>query len=217
MSTIVIGAAPPIGFGRDDCTVLPDAVAVHFDSGTETWTVRAADGTLATASVVVDARPSDNPAVASHGVPNYFRLPGPDTRRQGRYVARCLKLFERSGAARIEAKGRIVLRMRTPQPVASRFYLTGPQPGPDDLYDGPAGIALGDNEFAGRARLTGHLDAVDGRYHWQGTVSASLPEGVRGTALTLIVEGRSAPARVVEQTPWGSYMVTGVGAPPFDW
>lgn len=216
MSIIVIGAAELLKFGRDDCTVVPDAVANHFDSGTETWTVETADGTVATASVVVDARPSDNPVVACHGVPNYFRLPGPDVGRQSRYVTRCLGLLERSGATRIEAKGKVVLRSRCPQSVASRFYLSGRKPAPDDVYDGPAGIAWGQGESVGRARLTGHLDAVDGRYHWQGTFFGKLPDGVRGRKVTLTANERSVSARVVEQTPWGTHMVTGVGVPPFE-
>ena len=215
MSAIVIGSAAVAELGLSDCTVVDDISSAHFDAGTETWTVTPVGGGSATAAVVVDARPSANPVVASHGMPNYFRLPGPDVRRQSRYVARCLRLIERSGAARIEAKGRIVVRRLGPQAVASRFYLSGSEPDPDDLYDGPAKLVLGDTESAGRVRLIGHLDAVDGQYHWQGTVFAPLPEGARGM-LTVDVEGRVAQARIVEQTPWGTYMISGSGEPPFD-
>jgi len=34
-------------------------------------------------------------------------------------------------------------------------------------------------------------------------------------SVTVSTTGSSAPARVMERTPWGGYTVTGVGAPPF--
>lgn len=216
MSAIVIGAVPP-GLDVADCAVLADRADAHFDSSAETWTVMASDGSTATAAVVVDTRPSPDPAVASHGIPNYFRIPGPDVRRQARYVTRCLRLIERSGTARMEARGTVVVRRWGPHPVESRFYLTGSQPVPDDVYDGPATVAVGDDRVSGRVRLVGHLDAIDGRYHWQGMVFAALPESARGRAagVTLTIADRTAPARVVEQTPWGTNTIAGVGAPPF--
>ncbi len=70
-------------------------------------------------------------------------------------------------------------------------------------------------------RLTGRLDPIDGQYHWQGTVFSSparpLPDDVlkQSRAATLTVGERSAPARIIEQTPWGTHSVAGVGAPPF--
>lgn len=217
MSVIVIGPGLPPGLEVADCTVLSDKAAAQFDTATETWTVRAADGASARAAVVVDARPSPSAVVACHGVPNYFRIPGPDVRRQARYVTRCLRLIERSGAARMEARGAVVVHRWRPQPVDSRFYLTGAQPGPDDLYDGPATVTVGGQSFPSRVRLVGHLDAIDGRYHWQGMVFQSLPDPALGRAavLTLVIEDRTATARVVEQTPWGSHTIAGVGTPPF--
>ncbi|MFM9034538.1 MAG: DUF4873 domain-containing protein [Mycobacterium sp.] len=215
MSLAVIGAVPP-GLGVVDPTVLADLASARFDNSTETWTVTTADGVRATASVVVDARPSANRVLAVHGVPNYFRIPGPDVRRQSRYVTRCLRLIERSGAARIEARSTILpSRWR---PLASRFYLSGSEPGPDDLYDGPATLTVAGLAVAGRVRLSGHLDAVDGRYHWQGTVFGTLPGDARGraTGVTVTVRDRTAAARVVEETPWGTHMIAGVGDPPFD-
>ncbi len=214
LSVIVIGAAVPTGLDVAQCVRLSDKAAAEFDSTTETWTVTAPDGTTATAAIVVDARPSTKPVIAGHGVPNYFRIPGLDARREARYVTRCLRLIERSGAARIEARGTVVLHRWRPQPVEPRFYLTGEQPGPDDLYDGPATVTVGGRSFASRVRLTGHLDAIDGRYHWQGTVYEALPAG-RPAGMTLTIDDHTATARVVEQTPWGTHMIAGVGDPPF--
>ena len=217
MSVIVIGAGAPPELALGACTVLPDAAAKHFDSAAETWTVTTDGGQCATARTVVDTRLSGNPVVASHGVPNYFRIPGPDVRQQVRYVARCLRMIERSGADRVEARGRIVLRRWLPQPVASRFYLSGSEPGPDDLYDGPAVVTVSGHDIPARVRLTGHLDAIDGRYHWQGTVFDALPDSVRARSvgLALTICDRVSAARVVEQTPWGTHMISGVGEPPF--
>lgn len=218
MSVIVVGGAAPADLGIAEYAVLPDAATTRFDVGTETWTVTSADGRTATARIVVDLRASGIPAVASHGVPNYFRIPGPGVRRQARYIARCLRLIERTGATRIEARGRIVVHRWRPAPVAARFYLTGSEPGPDDLYDGPATLTVSGSDIASRVRLTGHLDAIDGRYHWQGTVFDALPDTARARSagVTLTIDDRTVAARVVEQTPWGTHMIAGVGEPPFD-
>lgn len=218
MRLIVIGGAPPPGLEVADCTVLAQVSGARFDNATETWTVTTPGGRSVTAEIVVDARPSPDSSVAKHGVPNHFRIPGPDAGRQARYVARCLRLVERSGAGRIEAKTRIVLHRWRRQPVASRFYLSGSEPEPDELYDGPATLALGGRQVTGRVRLIGHLDAIDGRYHWQGTVFDALPDdaGGRAMGMTLTIADRTVAARVVEQTPWGTHMISGVGDPPFD-
>ncbi len=217
MSAIVIGAGLPPGLEVAHCTLLADRSEARFDTAAETWTVSAPDGTVATADVVIDARPSSSSVIASHGVPNYFRIPGPDVRRQARYVTRCLRLIERSGAARMEARRAVFLHRWRPDPVEPRFYLTGAQPGPDDLYDGPATVTVGSQSFISRVRLVGHLDAVDGRYHWQGMVFQPLPEGTRGRSggVTLAIQDRVVAAKVVEQTPWGTHTISGVGQPPF--
>ena len=214
MSVIVVGAAAPPGLEVAQYVRLTDQASAQFDSATETWTVTASDGRTATAAIVVDARPSASPVIARHGVPNSFRIPGRNARREARYVGRCLRLVQRSGAARIEAKGTVILHRWLPRPVEPSFYLTGMQPGPDGLYDGPASVTVGGQTFPSRVRLTGHLDAIDGRYHWQGTVYEGLPAG-RSAGMTLTIDDHTAAARVVEQTPWGTHMIAGVGDPPF--
>jgi hypothetical protein len=37
----------------------------------------------------------------------------------------------------------------------------------------------------------------------------------RSAGVTLTIDDRTAAARVVEQTPWGTHMIAGVGDPPF--
>lgn len=218
MNVIVVGSGPVPGLEAIGGTRLAEMGSARFDSTAEAWTLFAPDGGSVTAAIVVDARPSADPAVARHGLPNHFRIPGPDVRGQARYVARCLRLVARSGAARIEARGRIVLHRWRPQPVAARFYLSGSEPEPDELYDGPATLAVDGRLIAGRVRLIGHLDAIDGRYHWQGTIFAALPAGARSRSagVTLTIGERTVAARVVEETPWGTHMIAGCGDPPFD-
>lgn len=86
------------------------------------------------------------------------------------------------------------------------------------VYDGAAVLTLGEDARDVRVRLTGHLDPIDGRYHWQGTVFDSLPDDAlkRSTTVTLTIDGRAAPARIIERTPWGTHSIAGVGQPPYD-
>jgi hypothetical protein len=67
-----------------------------------------------------------------------------------------------------------------------------------------------------RVRLIGHIDPIDGQYHWQGTVFDPLPPDViRARTVTLAVGEHNAPARITEETPQGTHSIAGVGAPPF--
>jgi Domain of unknown function (DUF4873) len=217
VTLIVIGRRPFPALDSAEPTVLPDAVDARFDSGSEAWTVTTAAGQRATARVVVDGRPSSNATIAAHGAPNYFRIPGRDTTRQTRYVLRCLRLMTETGATRMEAKRPIVLHRWRPQPVAVRFDLSGSEPDPDDIYDGPATITVNGRPLACRVRLTGYLNTIDGRYHWQGTAFAALPDGAQRSSrqITVSVAERACPARMAERTPWGTNMIVGVGDPPF--
>lgn len=167
--------------------------------------------------------------VAVRGFPNYFVVTGPDVGTQARYIAECLTLMQRTGSRRIEVRAssqrvfneRAQLRPAQPPPVASAFDLSASVPAGDGAYDGAATLEVGGHRHRVRVRLTGHLDPIDGHYHWQGTVfgSPSGPLSGDGVKLartaTLTVGRRSAPARIVEQTPWGTHSVAGVGAPPY--
>lgn len=85
-----------------------------------------------------------------------------------------------------------------------------------DVYDGPATVTTGGVERTVRVRLSGHLDPIDGRYHWQGTVFDALPDDLKlPQPATLSVGDNSATARITERPPQGGYSVAGVGSPPF--
>jgi hypothetical protein len=189
----------------------------RFDSATDTWTVTTPDGDTETARTVIKVQRSDDPTVAIHGMPNYFRVPGPDVERQTRFVQRCLDMFERSGATRIEAKSRITLRRWRRATPTDRFYLTSLPDGDDDVYDGPAVLSVGDRDVDVRVRLCGHLAAIDGRYHWRGMVHGELPEdALKGQRnVTLSIDGTATPARLAERTPWGAHTLVGDGLPAF--
>jgi hypothetical protein len=79
-----------------------------------------------------------------------------------------------------------------------------------DVYDGSATV----NGRAVRVRLTGHLDPIDGKYHWQGTVFDTLTETPRG-AVTVTVDGKTVQGKYTERTQQGGYQIAGVGSPPF--
>jgi hypothetical protein len=101
-----------------------------------------------------------------------------------------------------------------PPPVASAFDLSSHAPDYEDTYDGEATLEIGGTRHPVRVRLVGHLDPLDGNYHWQGTVFDAA-ELSRERVGTLSVGQHSAPARIVERTPWGTHSVAGVGAPPY--
>lgn len=221
-----------------------DVVSWVFDEAAHTWAVRTRGEKTHRGRVVIDgagvaATDRDGEeaylGVAVHGLPNYFLATGPNTEAQVRYTAACLTMMARTGSTRIEVRrstqrlfnDRLNAKqaagcgisharlMRAPAP--SAFDLSSGVAVEDEVYDGAARLTLADGDCEVKVRLTGHLDPIDGRYHWQGIVSGALPvDTLTGSAaVTLTVGERSAPARITEQTPWGSYGIAGVGAPPF--
>ncbi|BBY82042.1 hypothetical protein MPUL_32000 [Mycolicibacterium pulveris] len=85
------------------------------------------------------------------------------------------------------------------------------------VYDGPATIRVNDAVHGARVRLTGHLDPIDGRYHWRGMVfdchidaTLRLPQQV-----SVSIGDRTSNGQLTETTPWGTHGVSGVGVPPY--
>jgi cation diffusion facilitator CzcD-associated flavoprotein CzcO len=161
--------------------------------------------------------------VSLHGFPNYFMLGGPEFKAAARYVVECLQLMK--GHTRIEVRHsteqvfneRVHLHRPSHHLVASAFDLSSSRRLHDDIYDGAATLTLADTCRQVHVRLTGHVDPIDGQYHWQGTVFDYLPADLLARARTvhLTVGERGASARVTEQTPQGAHSIAGVGAPPF--
>jgi Domain of unknown function (DUF4873) len=167
--------------------------------------------------------------VAVHGFPNYFLMTGPELGAQARHVAECVRLMRDTGSTRIEVRHssqqvfneRACLNAVRPPAAASAFDLSSNWGEDRQTYDGAATLTIAGVDHQVRVRLTGHLDPIDGQFHWQGTVSAPssgpLPDQVlqQSRTVTLTVGDRNAAARIVEKTPWGTHSVAGVGAPPY--
>lgn len=166
--------------------------------------------------------------VALHGFPNYFMLDsiilgGREFEAAVRYVVECLQRMK--GHTRIEVRHsteqvfnqRVHLRRPSHRLVVSAFDLSSSSRRHNDIYDGAATLILADTCRQVRVRLTGHVDPIDGQYHWQGTVFDQLPAGLLAQArsVNLAVGERSASARITEQTLQGTHSIAGVGAPPF--
>jgi hypothetical protein len=156
--------------------------------------------------------------IALHGFPNYFIADGPAPRD----VIECLQLMKMH--TRIEVRRsnqqvfneRVHLHQLRHRNLGSAFDLSSPGGVHDDTYDGPATLSSADIHQQVRVLLSGHVDPIDGQYHWQGTVFDPLPAGLkRAGTLTLTVGDRSAPARITEETPQGTHSIAGAGAPPF--
>jgi cation diffusion facilitator CzcD-associated flavoprotein CzcO len=163
--------------------------------------------------------------VAVHGFPNYFWLTGPDHDTQLRHIVECLHLMHRTRATRIEVRRssqqvfneRVHLRPLPHHPVAHAYDVSSGADREEHAYDGMATLTFDDADRRVRVRLTGHVDPLDGHYHWQGTVFDPLPSDLlrRSRQVMLDAGARSAPARITEQTPQGVHSIAGVGAPPF--
>lgn len=158
-----------------------------------------------------------------HGFPNYFLVGGPDAGDRVHDVAGCLALM--AAGSRIEVRRstqqvfneRAHLHRPPRRPTASAFELSSSGTTHDDVYDGATTLVVGDVGHRVRARLTGHVDPIDGRFQWQGTIFGHLPDDVlkQPRAVTPAVGERAASARITGQTPQGTHSIVGVGPPPF--
>jgi Domain of unknown function (DUF4873) len=206
-----------------------------FDEARHMWTLRTRAGDRYDASVEIaygEAPVADGMlpylGVAVHGLPNQFFVTGPDVRGQQQYIAACLNAMARTGSTRIEVRrstqrtytdrckpGAPINWRRMRKKILTAFDLSSRVGVQDEVYDGPATVHIADDARDARVRLAGHIDPIDGRYHWQGTLFADLPEAKLPQPVTVTVGEQTADARIVERTPQGVYSVVGVGAPPF--
>lgn len=84
------------------------------------------------------------------------------------------------------------------------------------VFDGAAELDVAGMRCPVRVRLAGHLNPIDGRYHWQGLAYGAPDDLQTGKTAQLWVGTRSAAVRLVEKIPSGQLMVSGVGEPPYD-
>ena len=223
------------GIAVADVCDLSDAA---FDEGSHTWVLPTCRARVIVTDQTRSGREDLAPylGVAVHGAPNYFMVTGGDAFADARldFIAECLKLMRRANSTRIEvlfSTQRIfALRgadkadradasywRRMAKAASTAFDLSSDTGVVDEVYDGAATIRVGDDGRQVRVRLSGRLDPIDGRYHWQGTVFDALPDAAltQPRPVTLTVGDRTAECRVTEHTPQGRYSVVGVGTPPY--
>jgi hypothetical protein len=89
----------------------------------------------------------------------------------------------------------------------------------NDDYAGDATLLVGEQQLPVRVRLRGHLQPIDGRFHWYGRLDAD--EAVRAAAgrtsisVTLRTPTGEATGTLGDPDPSGRYRVTGTGRPPY--
>jgi len=93
-------------------------------------------------------------------------------------------------------------------------------PAEESGYDGGAVLLVGDQALEVTVHLDGHLEPLDGRFHWYGRIdhsAAVTAAKAAGAATADLVIGDGAPAtlRLAELDPWGHVQVSGTGAPPY--
>ena len=93
-------------------------------------------------------------------------------------------------------------------------------PEEDDGYAGPATLVVGDDVIAVTVHLAGHLEPLDGRYHWYGRIERAdglvAAKDAGATSGHLVIgAGGPAPLRLAEYDAWGHVQVNGTGAPPY--
>jgi hypothetical protein len=96
----------------------------------------------------------------------------------------------------------------------------GSAPGTDagiteEVYDGFAVLDTGDGDRRVHVRLAGHLDPIDGKYHWRGTI-LDAPSTTAAGPVRLSIGTRTVDARINERTSQGTHSVSGIGEPPFE-
>lgn len=207
-----------------------------FDETTHTWALPACHARI----IVTDQTRSDRDdlapylGVAVHGAPNYFMVTGDEPVAAARlgYIAECLALMQRSRSSRIEVlyssqrmfhmrgadkadRAEVSYWRQMAKAAPTAFDLSSHIGVVDEVYDGPATLGIGDDQHPVRVRLSGRLDPIDGRYHWQGTILDALPDGTGPRPVTLTIGERTAECRITERTQQGGYSVAGVGMPPY--
>ncbi|MDX1885136.1 DUF4873 domain-containing protein [Mycolicibacterium sp. 120270] len=213
---------------------LTDAV---FDEATHTWMLPTARARILVTDQIRSGRDDLAPylGVAVHGAPNYFMVTGADDVAEAQldYIAECLRLMRRTGSTRIEVlySTQRMFCMRGPEKadradppywarmvkaVPTSFDLSSHVGVYDEVYDGLATVRIGEDERSVRVRLSGRLDPIDGRYHWQGTIFGVLPDAATSSAVTVTIGEQSAQGRISERTQQGGCSVAGAGTPPYE-
>jgi hypothetical protein len=87
-------------------------------------------------------------------------------------------------------------------------------------YDGQATLLVGEQALDVMVHLDGHLEPLDGSFHWYGRIErtaavAAVKDAGATTGSLVIAEGAPAELRLAEYDPWGHVQVSGTGLPPY--
>ncbi|WKG02464.1 diiron oxygenase [Mycolicibacterium sp. HK-90] len=85
----------------------------------------------------------------------------------------------------------------------------------EEVYDGFAVLDTGGDDRRVHVRLAGHLDPIDGKFHWRGTI-LDAPKSVAPGPVRISIGTRTVDARITERTSQGTHSIAGVGEPPFE-
>lgn len=224
--------------GLTDVTVLDglDLASAVFDEATHTWSLPTCRARVIVTDQIRSGRDDLAPylGVAVNRVPNYFMVSGAGAAADAQldYIAGCLGLMKQTDSTRIEvlysaqrmfARGGADRSDRTDASFWQRaatlaptaFDLSSHIGVADEVYDGQATLQIADDEHVVRVRLSGRIEPIDGRYHWQGTILGPLPDGWKPGAVSLTIGEQTAECRITERTQQGGYSVAGVGMPPY--
>jgi hypothetical protein len=103
-----------------------------------------------------------------------------------------------------------------PEPASGALDETVHEPGEE--YVGPARVVAGDTDTSVRVQLRGHVEPIDGLFHWYGRIAADPQVGERhssGDTVTLVTPHGQARGRLSDLDPWGRFRIAGTGRPPF--
>ncbi|NMD54288.1 MULTISPECIES: DUF4873 domain-containing protein [Tsukamurella] len=242
----VVGA--PLA-GVDGAVVAPsDVESLRFRPDRDAWTLTTPAGAtdydlvvLAGTTAAVDV-PVLDPRVAPpgtvgptdadraylgmlvDGVPNLVLTDG--SRAQLATLQAWLRWMYTEGATRLLSRPPVTARWihkgrRAPsRPDRDAIDLSNDHVRDEGVFAGEAVLRAGDFEAVSPVRLAGHLEPLDGNYHWYGTVDdlevgAALKKMPRGSVTVSVAGGEASPALVTDRTVWGTYRLVGVGAPPY--
>jgi hypothetical protein len=84
-------------------------------------------------------------------------------------------------------------------------------------YAGPAVLVAGGTTVSATVRLRGHVDPIDGLFHWYGRLGAdpALDALGNGAKVILRTDHGEAPGRLCDLDPWGRLRIEGTGPAPF--
>jgi hypothetical protein len=90
---------------------------------------------------------------------------------------------------------------------------------PGEEYVGPAQLISADDDVLEvEVQLRGHVEPIDGRFHWYGRIAPNTEVDARhrsGATVAVRTPHGVAAGRINDVDPWGRFRVSGLGTPPF--